>query len=222
MIGELIFLAVSYSFHVILLFVGLWVMLKIQKFNYNWPGLIGSALLASGLDMIPYFGHALAVPALYICVWKMTRESIFPDAAFTVLFSYLFMFVVNMFLLTYLTGDLRPDLHPDTDRAGDTAPTNAIVAAPTNPPAASAAADSAAAKKAAEAAAKNLSVKGVIRSGAKSMLMLGDGKKIHTLALGEKTKVQTPGGSSWVQFDRVDTNSVTLLIDGTPVELALP
>ena len=94
-------------------------MLEIQKFNYNWPGLIGSALLASGLDMIPYFGHALAVPALYICVWKMTRESIFPDAAFTVLFSYLFMFVVNMFLITYLMGDLRPDLHPDTDRAVD-------------------------------------------------------------------------------------------------------
>jgi hypothetical protein len=218
MLGQIIFYTVSYLFHFVLLLAGLWGMLKIQKFNYNWPGLLGSAVLASGLDMIPVVGHYCAVPVLYICIWKMTRESIFPDAAFTVLFSYLFMFVVNMFLITFLTGDLRPDLRPEANSAGAAAPTNATMVAPANPEMSHAAVDSAAAQKA-EAVAKSLSVKGLIRNGSNSVLVLGEGAKNRVLGLGEEMVVQTAAASNHVRFENVDTHSVTLSIDGTPVKL---
>lgn len=218
MVGEIIFYAISFLLHFILLLTGLWVMIKFQKFDYNWLGLLGTALLGSALDMVPYVGHYFAVPALYLCIWKMTRASIFPDASFTVLFAYLFMFVVNMFALTFLTPDLRPDLHPSADEAV----TNIVVAAaPTNTPAPRAPVESQAVK-AAKAAAQYLSVKGFMRNGAKSMVMLADGTRVYTLYLGDRTAVQTPEGTSRVRFDSVNSNSVTLLVDGIPVDLPIP
>src|SRR5208283_938023 len=89
----------------------LWIMIKIQKLNqsvaYKFLGLLGAATLATGLDMVPYAGHGLAVAALLLCVKKVTRAP-YIDVLFTVAISYALMFGVNLFILGSLMGDLRP------------------------------------------------------------------------------------------------------------------
>jgi hypothetical protein len=52
--------------------------------------------------------------------------------------------------------------------------------------------------------------------------MLGVRTKIYTLYLHEKTAVETREGSRFMQFEDADTNSVTVLVDETPVKLAVP
>src|SRR6266478_5264883 len=75
---EIIQEALAYSIRFVIstafLLLALWLMVKIQRFQYNFPGLLGAAALAGGLDMIPYVGHFLALPALYFCLIKVTRE----------------------------------------------------------------------------------------------------------------------------------------------------
>jgi len=227
MLGEIIYWTAVYLFHSVVLLVLLWIMIRLQKLNYNWLGLIGSAFLAGGLDMIPYFGHVLAVPVLYICIWRVTRSSLFPDAAFTVVLAYALMFGVNLLVIGMLMGDLRPNLRPTTESADDmvtnysfpVAPKNV---APTNPPSPPVVAVSPA-SKATNALARILAVKGLIRNGPKSVLMLRDGTKTLTLNLGQKTVVQTPEGPYRVRFDSADTNAVILSVeDETLMKLALP
>jgi hypothetical protein len=62
--AHILILAIESLIHGAILLVRLWIMIKLQSLNYNFLGLLGSAALASGLDMIPYFGHLLAVPVL--------------------------------------------------------------------------------------------------------------------------------------------------------------
>jgi Tfp pilus assembly protein PilP len=87
-------------------------MVKLQKLDYNVPGLFGAAALASALDMIPYFGHPLSVGALLFCMHKVTRSD-YVDVLFTVFVGYALMFGMNLFLLGTLMGDLRPSARPD-------------------------------------------------------------------------------------------------------------
>src|SRR2546423_14224552 len=60
----------------VFLVLALWIMVKIQRFQYHFLGLLGAATLASALDMIPYFGHFIALPVLYLCLIKVTREDL--------------------------------------------------------------------------------------------------------------------------------------------------
>ncbi len=89
----------------------LWGMVKIQKLDqhatYRFLWLLGAAALATGLDMIPYAGHYLAVAALFLCI-KKTTGAPHIDALFTVAISYALMFGVNLFILGSLIGGLRP------------------------------------------------------------------------------------------------------------------
>jgi hypothetical protein len=89
----------------------LWGMIKIQKLDqhttYRFLGLLVAAVLATGLDMIPYAGHYLAVSALLLCI-KKTTGAPYVDVLFTVAISYALMFGVNLFILGSLMGDLRP------------------------------------------------------------------------------------------------------------------
>src|SRR5438552_15821928 len=103
---EVLGYAVLFFVRVVFLVLALWLMVKIQKFQYNFPGLLGSAALASALDMIPYFGHFLAVPVLYICLLKVTREDL-TGVVFTAGISYALVFAMNLFVLGSLTGSLR-------------------------------------------------------------------------------------------------------------------
>jgi len=66
--------------HTVLLTAVLWIMIKLQSLNYNFPGLLGSATsAAAGHD--PVFRHAAGPCRRCICIWKMDPASMFPDAA---------------------------------------------------------------------------------------------------------------------------------------------
>src|SRR5262245_47992453 len=111
--------AIGFAIKTAFLLLALWIMVKIQKFQFTFWGLLGSAAAASALDMIPYVGHFLAVPVLYICLLKVTRED-FTGVVFTAAISYALVFAMNMFVLSSMMGDLRPDLHASArGRGGD-------------------------------------------------------------------------------------------------------
>src|ERR1043165_2978409 len=107
MLPNILAYSVGFAAQTVVLVAALWIMIKLQRLDYNFLGLLGSAALASGLDMIPYVGHYLAVPVLYVCIAMVTRADLFPDAVVTVVIAYALMFCLNMFLLAGLLGDLR-------------------------------------------------------------------------------------------------------------------
>jgi hypothetical protein len=226
MSSSILILAIEFLIHGSILLALLWIMIKLQKLNYHFLGLLGSAALASGLDMIPHFGHMLAVPVLYFCIWKVTRSCIFPDAAFTVVISYALMFCVNLFIMGMLMGDLRPS---DNENGGDektaqepaaespqaSAPQKPVPDSATNSlPTADA--------KEAEAIAKKFSIKGITRNADKSSLTLQSGKKINTVFLGQMASVQTDDGLVSVRFADLGEDSVTLNIKGIQVKCPVP
>src|SRR5437867_1694011 len=106
--SDILALAIEFALQTVFLILGLWIMIKLQKLDYNVLGLLGAAALASGLDMIPLAGHYIAVPVLYLCIAKVTRADLYPDAVFTVVIAYALMFAMNVFLIGALMGDLRP------------------------------------------------------------------------------------------------------------------
>jgi hypothetical protein len=218
---NILVLAVEFLIHGTILLALLWIMIKLQKLDYNFPGLLGSAALAGGLDMIPHFGHMLAVPVLYLCVWKVTRSSLFPDAAFTVVISYALMFGANLFIMGALMGDLRPS---DKGAAEDEAPSQEAASgtslAATNKPSQEAANNQspAADAKTAEAIAKQFLVKGVTRNSDKSAVTILSGKKTYTIFLGQLVSVQTDDGLVSVRFTDLGADWVALNIRGTQVK----
>ena len=111
MSGTLLPRLIEFALQTAILLGLLWGMIKIQKldqrFAYNFLWLLGSAALATGLDMIPYAGHYLAVSALLLCI-KKTTGAPYVDVLFTIAISYALMFGVNLFILGSLMGDLRP------------------------------------------------------------------------------------------------------------------
>jgi hypothetical protein len=111
MSGTLLPRLIEFALQAAILLGLLWGMIKIQKLDqhiaYRFLWLLGSAALATGLDMIPYASHYLAVSALLLCI-KKTTGAPYVDVLFTVAISYALMFGVNLFILGSLLGDLRP------------------------------------------------------------------------------------------------------------------
>jgi hypothetical protein len=224
-------LIIGYVVRTVVLLLLLWIMVELQKLNYSIAGLLGSAALASALDMIPFAGHALAVPVLYLCVWKVTRASLFPDAVFTVAVSYALMFLVQMLLLTALTPDLRhhpanddrEQLDPDRSALVETQKLAETVAAqPTNNPARVPSPVSAPTTPTADWL-QGIKVTGVAVNGDKSMLFIvAEKKKPYTLVLGEPTAVQTAKGVRHVQLVNASGKAATVEINGETVTLKIP
>jgi len=227
MLPHIVVLAIEFFLHGAILLLLLWIMIKVQGLNYNFLGLLGSAALGSGLDMLPYFGHMLAVPVLYLCIWKVTQSSIFPDAAFTVVVAYALMFAVNVFLLSALMGDLRP--HDKEIAGGDNYQQEAVDESPSagavesSPPApvTNAPTVSTVDAKPAQDIAKQFSIKGVTRNADKSAVTILSGKKTYTIFFGQLVSVQTTDGLVSVRFSDLGTDYVTLNIRGAPVKFSV-
>ncbi|MDB6112794.1 MAG: hypothetical protein JWR69_4544 [Pedosphaera sp.] len=115
----LIPLCIALLCRVLLLGFALWILLRMQSLNYNIPGLLGSATLASAFDLIPFVGHYVAVAVLLLCLLKLTRAHIV-DVRFTVAVSYAVMFLMQMLILSALPGDLRA--HARTPRVDEPIP----------------------------------------------------------------------------------------------------
>jgi hypothetical protein len=222
MVPHILVLAIEFLAHGAILLLLLWIMIKVQSLNYNFLGLLGSAALGSGLDMIPYFGHSLAVPVLYLCIWKVTQSSLFPDAAFTVVVAYALMFAVNVFLLASLMGDLRPHdtLVPGDDNFAQEASgeTDAAAASGKPAPVATATQVPAADANEAEKITRQFSIKGVTRNNDKSAVTILCGTKTYTLFLGRLVSVQTDDGLVSVRFTELGKDYVVLNIRGAQVK----
>ena len=121
MIFETLVLFIEFAVQTVFLFVALWIMIKIQKLDYNFPGLLGTAAIVSGLDQAldTVLGHFLGIylanyistpiilVVLIICVSKVTHADRV-DVMFTIMVGYALMFGMNLWLFGALLGDLRP------------------------------------------------------------------------------------------------------------------
>jgi hypothetical protein len=188
-------------------------MVKLQKLDYFFLGLLGSAALASALDMLPYFGHYLAVPVLYLCIWKVTRASLMPDAVFTVAVAYALMFAVRVFLLMAVLPPIHP-LDPKTSpfipqpaRVAEV-PMVVVAAPPTN------AAPPPAPKKTADDWLKEVVLKGVTANGDQSMLLLRAGTNLYELGMKDPVAVHTPSGTCQMRLKHVSLNWAIIEVDG--------
>jgi hypothetical protein len=220
----------------------LWVMIRVQSLNYNWLGLLGSSLLATGLGYIPVVGPYVAWAALVLCLWKVTQADIAPDVLFTVTIASALMFCVNLFVIGALMGDIR--VHPaDFAAAGDddsddpeeevvtadaVIPTNAFaigpprarVAAPVEKPVSSNAVVVADAVQPAnfrsiESLPAKLLLKGVAVNSSRKTAMISAGKEFHTLGIGDKFSVRSTKGALIFTCEDITEKGVILALDGT-------
>jgi hypothetical protein len=100
-------LSLGFVGQTVILTLALWIMLKIQAFDWNAFGLIGCAALACALDRIPFVGWEISGVVLLLCVKKLIHSRTFTDALFSVVVAYAITFAFNMFVLTAMVGDLR-------------------------------------------------------------------------------------------------------------------
>jgi hypothetical protein len=215
------------------LLLALWLMVKIQKFQYNFPGLLGSAALAGGLDMIPYVGHYLALPTLYLCLMKVTREDM-TGVVFTAGISYALVFVMNLFLLGSLMGDLRPSFlqareaapiakeateegETDTETNRSIAPRQSVN--PAQSASASTTPDKAVAAPQPSLTPAGLTLKGIIKSSKNPMAMISSGGKTYTIAMGESIPLQGADKNAKATLETVEDSSVVVSIAGEKVVL---
>jgi len=132
MFENILAFSIEFVVQTVFLTVGLWIMIKIQKLDYNFLGLLGSAALASGLETILdttldhffgiYLSSSISTPivgtVLYVCIVKVTRaDSV--DVVFTIAVGYALMFGMNLWLLGSLMGDLRPSARDDLEGEND-------------------------------------------------------------------------------------------------------
>ena len=226
------------------LLLALWFMVKVQKLQFNIPGLLLSAALASAFDLIPYVGHYIAVPVLWATLTKVTRED-FTGVAFTAAVSYALVFGMNLFLLGGLMGDLRPSVRarslPDAyaqkalttdneEEVDDSPATSSEDSEATNTPVAvqpgnatakpSPSAPAQAANPASDPGpATAFVLKGVTQNGKNSMALINTGTKTYTLFLNETISVETSAGTKRVRLDKVDKSSILLDVSGQPVKV---
>jgi len=205
-----------------LIFTGLlWIMIKIQKLNYNFFGLLASSAAASLIGLIPYAGPYLAQAVLVFCLWKCTGADIMPDVIFTTSIARALMFCINLWVLGALMGDLRPDLaaareldapakemnadaeDDDDDESGELANrTNRSKALPAGK------------ESKARPAIKGLVFKGVSLRSAQPLAMFAVGGRVYTVAAGEAVMVQISQTNLPIRCEQITRDSVVLTIGG--------
>lgn len=211
--AEIIYYLVAFLFHSTLLLVVLWIMIKLQGMNYSFLGLLGSAAAAGALDMLPYVGHVLAVITLYICITKMTRASMFPDAAFTVAVGYALMFAAKVLAFTALVGDLRPSALDQTTDSSSQPP--AIVAAAGQPVSTNTAPPLPAAKSNEVADFVNqLTITGVTENGNNSSISIHFNGKDYLLFCGDTATLQAKDRNVLLRLEQVKNKILTFSIRG--------
>ena len=240
-------LLIQFGLQTLFLLAALWIMIKVQKLDYHFLGLVGSAALASAIDLIPLPFHVtdlISCSVLLVCISKVTGSE-YVDVMFTVFVGYALMFGMNLWLLGTMMADLRPSAIaaenqsvPEAVLLEEDAPATPEAAAiPGNrerlqPPAK--AATTASAPEQTGPAAKptsattpgkplpRLSVKALTRNGAKSSVTLESGQRPCTLFLGDSEVLQTADGKVDVHFDELTPQWIVLTVAGQPVKVAAP
>ncbi len=246
MILEMLVLFIEFTLQALFLFAALWIMIKIQKLDYSFLGLLGTAALVSGLDraldtvlghflgmyLANYISTPIILVVLIICVSKVTHADRV-DVMFTIVVGYALMFGMNLWLFGALMGDLRPsagnsgeidaDLQPPETNAvqqiatGTNQPVQGAHQPSTNAPARLAAQPKAA--KPIEVTTNLFSVKGITQNGSNSAVTIQTGKRTYTISLGESALTQTSKGPVSVRFKELGDGWVVLTINGEETKL---
>jgi hypothetical protein len=194
----------------------LWIMIKIQKFNYNWPGLLLVSGASIAISYIPWVGPYLAYPVLIFGLRSVTGADIAPDIIFTVGITRAVMFCVNLFIIGALMGDLRPDLNASARTDGEEAEMAEVEDEEEE--------ESAPQKEAGPSytlanskhpKAKDLTLRGISINSSRAMAIVGAGRNFHTVSTGECFKVQSGNISTTVRCDEITKSFVLLTLDGT-------
>ena len=216
--------SVEYLVRCAFLLLALWLLAKIQRFQCKFLALLGSAALATGLDMIPLVGHYVAVPVLLFCLKKATRED-YINVAFTVGISYALVFGMNLFLLGAMLGDLRwsarsshkheavaQEEQPAEQPAapGQAAkPEKIFLPMPATP----------VVQPKKPTVANGFALRGLSTGASNSTAIVFTGVKTYTIALGETFPMDTANGRVNVSLRKLTESSATLVVAGEPVEL---
>jgi len=218
---------IHYAVETVFLVAALWIMIKIQKLNYNFLGLLGAAALASAIDLLPLpitITSIISCTVLLLCMWKVTgAERV--DVTFTVGVGYALWFGMNLFLMGALLGDLRPSAHEaENRRFREEMEQKEITASARQPAAADSHRTPPATKsqtpKSPQEPLPPLSVKSLIRNGAKSSVTLQSNSDSRMIFLGESELVHTATGSVQVRFDGLTNEFVMLTVGDQQVKLA--
>jgi hypothetical protein len=250
MLAELLLRYFEFAVRTVALLGLLWVMIRLQRFNrkyeYRFRKLILVAALASVLDMVPYAGHFLAVPVLWVGVKKVTHAD-YVETLWTMAIAYTLIFEGNHYLLNPLMKDLQTRIQNadageftwlpqrfkgagqptgtgtnlqvlQTNLSG--LQTNPLQPEATQPVSGTVSPTNAAPPPARPVGrlVKYISVKGVTRNAANSAATIQAGTKVYTVFLEEAALMQTPEGPVSVRFAELGTNSVTLEINGEPAK----
>jgi hypothetical protein len=231
MMAHLPFLLIAFGVQTVFLLAALWIMIKIQKLNYNFLGLLGAAALASAICLIPLpfrISKIISCGVLLLCISKVTRAE-FVDVKFTVAIGYALLFGMNLWLFGSLMGDLRPsareadnqvateEVQQDDDTAS--APQTAATSTNRTPVAAKMQTAKTQTAKSPEQPLPQLSVKSLIRNGSKSSVTLQGDTDSRIIFLGDTEMVHTATGSLKVRFDGLTDESVILTVGDQQVKL---
>ena len=213
MLSEILACSVEGFVRFVLYTIILWIMIKIQKFNYNWPGLLLVSGASIAISYVPWAGVYLSYPVLVFGLHTLTRASIAPDIIFTVGITRAVMFVIQLFLIGSLMGDLRPDLSANarTDEDEDVEMADTEEAneeeAPSKP-----ATNAFTLIGSTHPRAKELTLRGVSINSSKALAIVGTGRNFHTISTGECFTVQS---GAKVRCDEITKSAVLFTIDGT-------
>jgi len=227
MMANLPGLLIAFAVQTVVLLAALWIMIKLQKLNYNFLGLLGAAALASAISLIPLpfrIANLISCAVLLLCISKVTGAE-FVDVRFTVGIGYALMFGMNLWLMGALMGDLRPSAreaenHPVTEEVeqeDETQKAPQAAAAGTNRTPLAVKPQTV---KSPEVALPPLSVKSLIRNGARSSVTLQSENDSRIIFLGETEMVHTATGSLKVRFDGLTDQFVLLTVGEQQVKLA--
>jgi hypothetical protein len=229
----------------VILTIALWIMIKLQKLEYNFPGLLATAVLTSALDEIldlvlshflgDYLASCISTPivvvVLFICITRLTKADQV-DVFFTIGVGYAVWFVLNLWLM----GDLIPSARWAGEAEGPAALKAEYQVPQTNRPAASLSMTNEAAGNVARpavnpsgpvpanlvpATVKVFSLKGIITAG-KPSAMINTGVKTYSIFQGDSLTMETANGKVVVRCEKLEKDRVVLDIAGEPLTLSLP
>jgi len=230
MIAHLVFFLIEVVIQTVFLALALWILILIQKLNYQLLGLLGTAALVStidrGLDL--FLGHYLGtyettsismpvvLAVLYFCLKKVTLADR-TDIYFTVGVGYALVFCMNLWLLGALLGDLRPSARFSGSTSAAELPME------TNDPPSAVSGTNPPARRAASPAipVSPFVINGITRNGNNSTVTVQNGKKTLTIFFGEAVTFQTSDGPASVRFKQLNNDSVVLTVNDTDMKLPI-
>ena len=221
------FLLIAFTVQTVFLFAALWIMIKLQKLNYNFFGLVGSAALSCAIDILVshFLGWSFAalasVPILIFCISKVTRAD-HTDVVFTIAVGYALTFGMDLWLMGMLMGDLRVSAKSSHDSdAAVTEVTNHVSLSEAELAAVAAKAKEAQLQKSAQEMTGKLTLKGVTQ-GKTPLAMISSGAKTYMVTVGESFVIGDVGTNAVVTCKSIEDRKVIVEVNGRTNELTLP